>query len=1148
MAYQLNVGETFFGEVQQWLVRQNLTVHQRYGLMYRQFVFVMNQRTATLSMDFSGPFARLDYLCREYKIREQQPQLYDAINAFRSRCHLLSERGEAELNRWYRNDLKALCEFVASILEQRIPEELQRQLPARYLRRRSSRQKLGACLRVSCDSQDADYLYLRCEDGSQLRMPWEFVLWDNLTVDLGYMRLLAQPGAQLNLVRPFIVEATDKDEVAKDEVPVVHAEQVIYEPDCLIDTSTVCGCFESYGNTAYTHLIRRFIPSETTQAILLGNLAGQILDEEIHSAENDGRNSMEEGMDYRDTIKRFFASNSLQIATCPDLCTPVQQQRFHGDAMAQQMNIRKMVRQTFAEDRTISLPDLVLEPSFFCEMLGLQGRMDLLQADKHVLMEQKSGKRDEMSGTHRLPHYVQVLLYQAILHYGYTDGEGKALRNDDIDIYLLYSRYPNGLMKESSAPQLLQEAFRLRNQIVYLDKLAARGEVRNILETLTPERLNVDQVSGTLWEKYVCPRLQETLNTLQGAGTLEKSYFYRMLQFVSKEHLLGKIGNSQKEASGFSALWNSTPSEKRDAGNLLDGLSIVGLDSNLETVTLQLNATEESYILPNFRQGDIVVLYSYPMEAEPDVRKDSVLRATIVRMDSREIRVGLRAPQRNRSVFQLDAPVLWAIEHDFMESSFTGLYRGLYSFLKAPSSRRSLLLAQRAPERDESVQLMGDYGAFNTLVLQAMQARDYFLLVGPPGTGKTSCGLVNILREQLLHEGTSVLLVSYTNRAVDEICSKLESEGCGYIRIGQKSSCAEEYRSHLLGDLSKEIHSATQLRNQIAGTRVFVGTTTSLTSNQSLFFLKQFDLCIIDEASQILEPHLLPLLSATSHGCVAIRKFVMIGDQKQLPAVVQQTNRDSAVEEEQLHEIGLHDCRQSLFERLIATAPDFVYTLSAQGRMHHEVADFANKNFYDSYLTEIPLKHQLRSIPYSTLHNDDPYLHLLTHRRVSFIPIKKEIPTSVQNLSDKTNLNEARAIAEMVDAVHRLMAENHLPFLPNDTVGVIVPYRHQISMIYKELEKFGKPELLKISIDTVERYQGSQRDVIIYGFTVSKEYQLEFLTNNVYTDPSGHSIDRKLNVSLTRAREIQILVGDPDLLSKDPVFRKLVEEYRAQGE
>ena len=80
------------------------------------------------------------------------------------------------------------------------------------------------------------------------------------------------------------------------------------------------------------------------------------------------------------------------------------------------------------------------------------------------------------------------------------------------------------------------------------------------------------------------------------------------------------------------------------------------------------------------------------------------------------------------------------------------------------------------------------------------------------------------------------------------------------------------------------------------------------------------------------------------------------------------------------------------------------------------------------------------------------------------------------------------------------------------------------------------------TIDTVERFQGSQRDVIIYGFTVQYRYQLRFLASATFTDPvSGNLIDRRLNVALTRAKKKEIIVGNPDILSQNAVFRSLID-------
>ena len=101
-------------------------------------------------------------------------------------------------------------------------------------------------------------------------------------------------------------------------------------------------------------------------------------------------------------------------------------------------------------------------------------------------------------------------------------------------------------------------------------------------------------------------------------------------------------------------------------------------------------------------------------------------------------------------------------------------------------------------------------------------------------------------------------------------------------------------------------------------------------------------------------------------------------------------------------------------------------------------------------------------------------------------------------------------------------------------------------MIRKEIEKLGMPELENISIDTVERYQGSQRDVIIYSFTIQQRYQLEFLTANSFTE-DGRVIDRKLNVALTRARKQLILTGNIPTLQKSQVFNRLIQYVKQNG-
>ena len=135
------------------------------------------------------------------------------------------------------------------------------------------------------------------------------------------------------------------------------------------------------------------------------------------------------------------------------------------------------------------------------------------------------------------------------------------------------------------------------------------------------------------------------------------------------------------------------------------------------------------------------------------------------------------------------------------------------------------------------------------------------------------------------------------------------------------------------------------------------------------------------------------------------------------------------------------------------------------------------------------------------------------------------------NISEKVNQNEALIVADILRRIHRFYGKD---FDAYKTVGVIVPYRNQIAMIRKEIEKLNIPELENISIDTVERYQGSQRDVIIYSFTIQNYYQLDFLTSNCFVE-DGRIIDRKLNVAITRARKQMIITGNPKILDRKSV-------------
>lgn len=148
------------------------------------------------------------------------------------------------------------------------------------------------------------------------------------------------------------------------------------------------------------------------------------------------------------------------------------------------------------------------------------------------------------------------------------------------------------------------------------------------------------------------------------------------------------------------------------------------------------------------------------------------------------------------------------------------------------------------------------------------------------------------------------------------------------------------------------------------------------------------------------------------------------------------------------------------------------------------------------------------------------------------------------NISDKTNVEEARIVADLLKRIYYQASDY---FDAEKTIGVIVPYRNQIAMIRKEIEKLNIPSIEKISIDTVERYQGSQRDVIIYSFTIQQRYQLDFLTANTFVEDNDTVIDRKLNVAITRARKQMIMIGNEATLRENAIFSALIEHVKQAG-
>ena len=1047
-----------------------------------------------------------------------------------------------------RYDAKALSTLISRIYHVSLPEDLTKLLPHGPQKNIKGLHVNAADKRCIVQQWDDNAITVVVDEEREQNMMTVRYNDDSQFARMEYLKDILRTGMHLNLLGCQV------------EGNIITPRLIIVEPDCLLDISTIASCFNDYGHHPLSYLVSRMNERANSQAILLGNFAGRALDDIINQP------SFHAGR----TLMRNFREKALEYATCTDFNAA----KFKLEASAQIDHLQHIIDEL---RHHYDLSKAVLEPTFVCEKLGIQGRVDLMTTDLRLLVEQKSGRNifleRSIKNSHGAQvvekHYVQVLLYYAILFYNFN--------LSDTDIRLLYSRYalPNGLLNVTNLMSLVFEALRFRNEAVALDfDIAERGP-QHLLPMLTADTLNTAGMHNFFYEQYLLPPLQKTLLPLQNMTALEQAYFCRMIQFVVRENIMSKVGVNESMGNSMANLWNMPLVEKRETGNIYTRLTIInkekgadgGETGGYDMITLSI--PEQDYdFLPNFRRGDMVYLYSYPENEEPDIRKALLFKGGIAALNTRSVTVKLTDGQQNADIFEklpynitTDKNVsmarrggkrVWCIEHAGSDVGGSAGIRALYTFVTSTARRKALLLSQREPEADTNITLSRSYNeALDPVLTKAKQALDYFLLVGPPGTGKTSMALRYLVEEQLKTcPNGKILLMAYTNRAVDEICGMLAEAGINFIRIGNKLSCATAYEPYLLSSVVGSRPTLDHIRQKLSETCVIVGTTSTIQSRDYIFNLCHFPLAIVDEASQILEPGIIGLLAShrgnqptEGEPVCNIDKFILIGDYKQLPAVVQQNDNDSAVTNSLLHEIGLTTCKGSLFERLIrqekqAGRTAFTGTLRKQGRMHPDIAAFPGSAFYFAEQIEpVPLKHQKEQKLGYTATSEDHVDDLLKSHRLLFFASE---PCLQPEVSDKVNASEARIVADLLRRIHRFYGET---FNTDRTVGVIVPYRNQIAMIRKEIEALHIPALNSVSIDTVERYQGSQRDVIIYSFTIQKRYQLDFLTSNSFQE-DNHIIDRKLNVALTRARRQLLLTGNAKTLSADPTFSKLLSFAR----
>ncbi|KAL8957248.1 MAG: hypothetical protein Q9193_005430 [Seirophora villosa] len=411
-------------------------------------------------------------------------------------------------------------------------------------------------------------------------------------------------------------------------------------------------------------------------------------------------------------------------------------------------------------------------------------------------------------------------------------------------------------------------------------------------------------------------------------------------------------------------------------------------------------------------------------------------------------------------------------------------------------------------------------------VEKILSAKDYALVLGMPGTGKTTT-IAHIIRA-LTAQNKSVLLTSYTHSAVDNILLKIRHDNIGVFRLGAVAKVHPDVQdfADLAGRQMKSIEEITTAYSRS------VVATTCLGINHPIFKQKLFDYCIVDEASQITLPVCLgPIRMA--------KTFILVGDHYQLAPLVQN---------EQAREGGLD---VSLFKTLADNHPASVVNLETQYRMCEEVMTLSNTLIYSGRLKcgnaavaqstiRIPRMEALKQhhhTPSSLLSaNLNPKSVCLnptrdlcwirdlldTSTKACFVNTDPLLPLSRESETGSRIVNacEATLCAQLVQA---LLTTG----VPARDIGLITLYRSQLALIKQNLRRHSPA----LEMYTADKFQGRDKDVIILSLVRSNE------SRNV-----GDLLRdwRRVNVALTRARTKLLVLGSRSTLAGNDLLERLV--------
>ncbi|XP_013168031.1 PREDICTED: DNA replication ATP-dependent helicase/nuclease DNA2 isoform X1 [Papilio xuthus] len=771
---------------------------------------------------------------------------------------------------------------------------------------------------------------------------------------------------------------------------------------------------------------------------------------------------------------------------------------------------------------------LDIEENLCCPKLGLKGKID---ATLEVTIHERDGRRNEIvplelkSGraTVSVEHRGQLVLYGMMLSLMREEDPTQAIQRG----LLLYLKEGIMLREVSCGYPERRDLIMLRNQLVqYLTtahtKIADDSDIEDKYQRL-PEPVHREVACAKCPYLTICslhlwhtdgPKvsISHPLSKLrdEAIGHLSVKHIEYFLHWAYLLKLEEKV---QLTSSPLHALWTDSVEKRTKRGTCAGNLKLQSVETSahryLHTFKREANIYDKS-----MNSGKI----NGPQEGDFSIvsteKRPWLAAGVVILSNDREIKIllerDLSLRQNKETVFHIDA-----------YESYASTVQNLTNLgVLIEDSERAFRLRRIIIDKEPPVfaeKLPRDMHRLGTklmrclnieqqrAVFNALAAKDYALLQGLPGTGKTQT--ISVLIQMLVALKQRVLVTAHTHSAVDNVLTRLP-ETLQILRLGSCARVAPTLLHRCEEKLTAKCDNSEQLAKLYDSMEV-VGVT-CLGAAHAMLARTTFDVCIVDEATQVLQCTVLrPLFAA--------KRFVLVGDPEQLPPVVR---RNAA------RHLGMEE---SLFHRLMDS--EATSTLRLQYRMNQPLTDLANSIAYSDRLKcankTVADASILINIQKILQVHSEPWI--LT--ACSPEPKYAAIFVNLENIVSKDKDQKAISNWEETCVVLAIVEAMKLGGVTSSDIGVIAPYRDQVSLLRRTLAP------LAVEASTVDQFQGRDKSVIIYSCTKKDDGQKD----KTVKEEEILNDQRRLAVSVTRAKHKLIVVGNSNALRRYQPIQRLIK-------